>query len=291
MGNIFRRLPFPVSFAEKIYNVYWSKYGKFRQRWGLHIEIHAADHCNLNCAYCSHYSPISKPKFVDIVQYENDLKRLAELGADKVVQIRLLGGEPLLNDKITLLAAIARNNFPKCRIQIVTNGTLLLKQDKEFWRECGKNNVEIFVSYYPVNLDYEAVRAAAKEYMVKLSFGKTGGEVKREMLKYELDLDGKQYYKESFKKCDAANSCTTLREGKIYQCPESAYIGIFNEYFNLNLAVSEKDYIDIYKAGSMNEILEFLCNPAPFCRYCTNQGTASEWRTSKREISEWAKDA
>jgi hypothetical protein len=111
-----------------------------------------------------------------------------------------------------------------------------------------------------VNLDYEAVRAAAKEYTIKLSFGKTSEGAKREMLKCELDLDGKQYYKESFKKCDAANTYTTLREGKIYQCPESAYIGIFNEYFNQNLAVSEKDYIDIYKAGSMNEIVDLFNN-------------------------------
>jgi MoaA/NifB/PqqE/SkfB family radical SAM enzyme len=200
-----------------------------------------------------------------------------------------MGGEPLLNNEIIMLMSAARNFFPKCKIQIVTNGTLLLKQDAMFWQECGKNRIEIFISYYPVNLDYDAIITTAKKHGIKLSLGKTNEIIKREMIKYELDIDGAQDYNESFKKCGAANSCTTLREGKIYQCPTSAHIGIFNKYFNQNLVISEKDYIDIYKTGSMNDIFEFLRNPVPFCRYCTNKGTVEEWRVSKKEISEWVR--
>lgn len=279
-----------MNFAEKLYSLYWCKYGKFRKRAGLYIEIHLADHCNLNCAYCSHYSPLSEPKFVDTVQYENDFRRLAELGADKIESIRLMGGEPLLNSKITSLAAIARNCFPKCKIQIITNGTLLLKQDDVFWEECGKYGVEIFISYYPVNLNYDAITELASKHRIKFTTGKSDAPVKREMLKYELDIDGKQDYRESFRKCSAANSCTTLREGKIYQCPTSAHISIFNRYFNRNLVISEKDYIDIHNVNNIDDIFEFLYHPVPFCRYCTNQGKTQEWRASKKEICEWAKD-
>jgi MoaA/NifB/PqqE/SkfB family radical SAM enzyme len=201
-----------------------------------------------------------------------------------------MGGEPLLNNKITSLAAIARNYFPKCKIQIITNGVLLLKQNEAFWEECRKYGVEILISYYPVNLDYHAITETAKKHRIKLTTGKSGAAEKREMSKFELDIDGKQDYRESFRKCSAANSCTTLREGKIYQCPTSAHIGIFNEYFNQNLVISEKDYIDVYNVNSIDDIFAFLCSPVPFCRYCTNQGTASEWRTSKKEIHEWVKD-
>ena len=110
------------------------------------------------------------------------------------------------------------------------------------------------------------------------------------MSKFELDIEGKQDYRESFRKCGAANSCTTLREGRIYQCPTSAHIEIFNKYFNRNLVISEEDYINIYSVDSIDDIFAFLCAPVPFCRYCTNQGMASEWRVSKKEIYEWAKD-
>jgi molybdenum cofactor biosynthesis enzyme MoaA len=130
--------------------------------------MHLADHCNLNCVFCSHYSPLSEPKFVDIVQYENDFKRLAELGADKLGMLRLMGGEPLLNKEINRLTVIARKYFPKSKIQIVTNGTLLLKQDESFWETCGEYNIEIFISYYPIKLDYDAIKLAAKKHKIKL---------------------------------------------------------------------------------------------------------------------------
>jgi MoaA/NifB/PqqE/SkfB family radical SAM enzyme len=250
--------------------------------------MHLADHCNLNCVHCSHYSPLAEPKFVDAGQYESDFKRLAELGADKLELIRLMGGEPLLNSNAASLAGIARKYFPECKIQIVTNGVLLLKQDEIFWRECGKNNIEIFISYYPVSLDYNAINGAAKKYKIKLSFGKDDRIKTREMGKFELDLDGKQDFEKSFRKCGAANGCANLREGKIYPCPTSAHIGIFNKRFGRNLELSEKDSVDIYRAESMDEIFEFLRKPVPFCRYCTNKGGTTQWRASKKEITEWA---
>ena len=35
-------------------------------RHPYYLEIHAADHCNLNCQGCSAYSPISEKIFLDI---------------------------------------------------------------------------------------------------------------------------------------------------------------------------------------------------------------------------------
>ncbi|MDR0410118.1 MAG: radical SAM protein, partial [Spirochaetaceae bacterium] len=140
-----KKLPFEIKIAKQVYWFYWEKYGKYQKKSELYIETHIADHCNLNCAYCSHYSPLVKEKFVDTVQYENDFKRLSELGADKVNFLRLMGGEPLLNDKLPALTRIARECFPKSRIQIVTNGVLLPKQGDEFWDVCSKYNIEISI--------------------------------------------------------------------------------------------------------------------------------------------------
>jgi hypothetical protein len=54
--------------------------------------------------------------------------------------------------------------------------------------------------------------------------------------------------------------------------------------------VTEKDYINIYKVDTIKEIVSFLHNPVPFCRYCNlNDSTYGiEWEVSKKEISEWA---
>jgi MoaA/NifB/PqqE/SkfB family radical SAM enzyme len=253
------------------------------------LEIHIVDHCNLNCAYCTHYSPLTKEKFVDTVQYENDFKRLSKLGADKVRRVRLLGGEPLLHDKLPTLTRIARECFLKSEIQVVTNGILLPKQSDEFWDVCSKHNIEIYISSYPINLDYELIKSLAKKHKIKLIYHDNDNSVDRlQMAKYVLDIDGQQNLREAFRICTAANgTCTNLRDGKLYQCPTSAYISVFNEYFSRNLELSEKDYIDIYKVNSMDEIFEFLRRPVPFCRFCVNNYAAFPWKTSKKEISEW----
>jgi MoaA/NifB/PqqE/SkfB family radical SAM enzyme len=183
-----------------------------------------------------------------------------------------MGGEPLLNDKIIDFITTARKYFPDCKIQIVTNGTLLTKQEDAFWEVCGKYHIEILISYYPVKLDYHAIKCLAKKHKVNLNYSKISDDSKREMSKFELDKNSRQDYKESFKKCEWANSCINLRNGKIYPCPTSANIKILNEYFGQNFTLSEKDSIDIYKAGSIDEIFEFLCSPVPFCRYCTHGG-------------------
>jgi MoaA/NifB/PqqE/SkfB family radical SAM enzyme len=231
---------------------------------------------------------LSEPKFVDIIQYENDFKRLSELGKNKMELIKLMGGEPLLNPKIKDLIIIARKYFSECKIQIVTNGTLLTNQNEEFWEICDKYRIEILISYYPVKLDYNSIKMKAKKHKVHINY--SGGNTKREMSKFELDRDGAGDYKKSFKKCKWANSCVNLRNGKIYPCPTAANIDIFNAYFGENFTLSEKDYIDIYKAQNIDEIFDFLCGPVPFCRFCTHNNENIEWRTSRKEKSEWMSD-
>jgi len=93
---------------------------------------------------------------------------------------------------------------------------------------------------------------------------------------------------ESFKMCYAANYCFQLVDGKIYPCFRVAYISYFNKKFNMNMEVGEKDYIDIYKAKSIEEILGGLCKPVPFCKYCNMKKTVyTDWAVSENKIEEW----
>jgi hypothetical protein len=80
-----------------------------------------------------------------------------------------------------------------------------------------------------------------------------------------------------------------LVDGKLYTCARIAYIKYFNDYFGQDIEVTERDYIDIYKARNMDEIFDFLCSPMPFCRYCGIKHTIWDigWSTSKKDISEW----
>jgi MoaA/NifB/PqqE/SkfB family radical SAM enzyme len=263
------------------------KLNKLKRRKILSFEVHIADHCNLNCKGCDHFSPIADEKYLDIDIFNRDCKRIATLTKNKVHLIKLLGGEPLLHPQLIDFLDITRKYFPNSHIIILTNGILLLKQSNEFWETCKKNNISIHISKYPIKIDHRAIELLAKTHDIVLEYA--GGQVK-EMWRIPFDINGTQDIKFNVKECFRFNKCIFLQDGKLYTCPMIPCIKHFNKYFNQNLEVTEDDYIDIYKARSIDEILTFLCKPVPFCRYCNFKEAVTggiTWSISKKDISEW----
>ena len=76
-----------------------------------YFEYHISDHCNLKCRGCGHYSNIAIPRFGDLEKYIKDLERLKELFWG-IKTIRLMGGEPLLNNKLSDFMFYTRDFFP-----------------------------------------------------------------------------------------------------------------------------------------------------------------------------------
>ena len=62
-----------------------------------YIEHHIVDHCNLNCAGCSHFSPLARPWIEDFETFKLDFKQLYNITKGDIHTIRLMGGEPLLH--------------------------------------------------------------------------------------------------------------------------------------------------------------------------------------------------
>ena len=104
-----------------------------------------------------------------------------------------------------------------------------------------------------------------------------------------LDVDGKQDPNDSFLRCSRANRCISLDNGKIYTCSVIPYIKYFNSRFNKNLMVSPNDFIKLDEVQNIDQILNFVCKPMPFCRYCNIKGTIWDigFGVSKHDISEW----
>jgi MoaA/NifB/PqqE/SkfB family radical SAM enzyme len=252
----------------------------------LRFEVNITDHCNLNCVGCEHFSPLAKKRCINIYSYKRDCKRLGKLLGGQIENIHLMGGEPLLHPHIIKILDITRKYFVIGVIEIVTNGLLLLKQKDLFWEKCRENDIKISITQYPIGLDYSAIEAKAKLHNVNLGYYFSGTKT---MQKRPFDLEGKQDIEENFQMCHMSNFCIQLRNGKLYTCVEIAYISLFNKYFDKHMEVTDRDYIDIYKAKNKEEIFKFLCKPVPFCRYCNikNIVRGLEWRNSKKEISEW----
>jgi hypothetical protein len=268
----------------------------FKPRKLLRFQIHLTEHCNLNCKGCSAFCPISKEKYLDLDIYERDLKRLSNLTERKVEFIELIGGEPLLHPNIVDIIIMTGKYFiingggGGGKINILTNGLLLIEINDVFWESCCKFKVEITISVYPINLNLTAIMEKAEEYRVKIILrGDTGGI--KIWNKLPLDLDGKQCIKDNFIVCHSANNCITLNDGKLATCGWIFNAKRFSQYFNTNfeLQSNEGNYIDIFKAKNIKEIFSFLANPIPFCKYCNIKENIYDvkWGISKKEISEW----
>lgn len=266
-----------------------------RPKERMWIEVNLADHCNLNCQMCDHFSPLAKPTFLDLETFRRDMKRLAELTDGYIDIMKLQGGEPLLNDQAIEFIKITRELFPKAIIFFFTDGLLLKKWEHHpngnFWQACHDYNVRIELTVYPIGLKLDEIQALADKYKVTLdAFTEVGNRqlagVKRSV-KHPFDLEGKAE-KWQFISCYQFNECIVLKDGKLYTCPMIPYINHFNDYFHQNLTVSENDYIDIYKVKSYEELAEFVTHRTDFCRYCKVKDRRSfDWKQSSHTIDEY----
>jgi hypothetical protein len=260
-----------------------------RQKNLAYFAVHIVEQCNLKCKYCGHFAPLAQEEFADIKVFEKDFARLSELLKAKVDRIGLMGGEPLLHPQLNDFFYVARKYFPQTELQLVTNGILLLKQTEEFWRACKDNNIKIVNTKYPLPLDFGKIRKVAKKYDVGFKYHDTINILPKKSVHLPLDLEGKQDEYINFTKCSNANNYCFLHKGRLFTCSLPSNIRHFNNFFKKNIPLTNTDYVDIYKARSEEEVLDFLCRPIPFCRYChvTKRTAGHRWQKSKKDISEW----
>ena len=252
------------------------------------IEIHLAEHCNLNCQCCSHFSNLAEPEFANIEVFERDIKRLYELSNGEVNIIKLMGGEPLLNPNCERFFELTRKYFDKTEIKLVTNGILLLKQKESFWQSMRDNNITLAPTKYPIKIDWDKVKEICYNMNIKFKFFNDENVLKKTFYN-TLNLEGCENPEWNFRNCFQANNCLRLDNGKLYTCEEPANIKHFNKFFNKNIPVSVNDYIDIHKAKDYQEVLQFLAKPIPFCKYCDveKRKYSIAWKTSTKSIEEY----
>ena len=253
----------------------------------LIFDVSIVDSCNLNCAGCAAFSPLCKDVFMDINSFEKDIKRIGELSNSEIEYLRLSGGEVLQHPKLVDFLEIARRHLQKGEIAIITNGILLDKQDENFWKSCKNNDIKIYITPYPIKLKFERIVEIAKKHQVVLEWFSAIDKIS--FMKLPLNIKGVGDMVKNFKRCANSNTCVVLQNGKIYACGRALVVKYFNDYFGQDFKVSEKDYIDIYNVKNVDEVLDFVCKPIPFCRYCDvdNMKFGIKWSVSKKEIGEW----
>lgn len=253
----------------------------------LRLEIHAADHCNLNCANCSHFSPISEPSFCNPDKLAESLVVLGKY--ERLFdRVKILGGEPLLNPQLPEIIELTRKNFPHIDIKIATNGILLLNENKvpiNFWETLRKNNVTLMITQYPVNVDFQEIERKCIEEGIKVSI-KDAKIWRKTLLK---DTHEELSFKSRLLKVKYCliKYCIQLYDGRLYPCNYVAYINKLNNYFGTSFKLDSKDYLEVNKIKSAWQIRKFMLLATPFCKYCMGHKQPGEWQHSCKDLKEW----
>lgn len=243
------------------------------------LETNIVDYCNLNCKGCSHFANLFKHgEMVSFEQYCKDLRQIAS--KVNVYNFDLLGGEPLLNPRLTEYIEFARVVMPGTRLRIITNGLLLQKQDDNFFQCCKENGVVIVITLYPPIL-------SILDSVITLLQGKgIMYEIRRNKDEFgkNIDLSGGADKNTAMKQCRQHN-CHFFRNGKLYKCPFSVMGNKLLEHYKCDIHF--EGGIDIYDEDlNWKEVvyqLDYM--PIEECRYCGEE-VGYKWEVSPKPILE-----
>lgn len=250
------------------------------------VHVYLASHCNISCKGCRSFSPINRPEFYTYEEYEKDIHQLLKLDLH-LNYVCFTGGEPLLNPDLFQIFRITRLLYPSITIRCFTNGVLLAKFTTEQLKKLIEFNVEMVITKYPIKgLNLANFYQKADELGVKYNVIYFGEKKIFSTPKIDFQKNTELY---DFYNCFCYKRSTGLQmyRGKLYQCVICLFQSFFNEHFKTNLAICEKDFIDIYNTNS-EEIYKYKITRIPFCDYCNNMNKSLfEWGISKKKIEEW----
>lgn len=253
-----------------------------KKPWLMGFEFHVADHCNLNCKGCGHCANILERSFPSLEGFWRDLQRLRQLFAG-VGLIRLMGGEPFLNQELGEYIAAARSCFPVSEIHIVTNGLLLPEVGEELLGAIAEHQVILDISQYPPTVEaWDRIGRVIEDYGMEVNISPVTEFYKRFTL-------GAGSEKETvFREC-STRTCHSLRDGKIAACIVPFSTEVLNRAYHLGVPVD--GWIDLYEPGiDGEEINRRLDRPLELCAHCKREKEFFPWERCFRgeaRLQDW----
>ena len=262
----------------------WDRHVTHRRPVLHRLVVHITDHCNLNCAGCTHFSNISPAHFADLGEFGRDMDRLRDL-FDGITEIYLLGGEPLLHPEVDRFVRVTRDHFPDARINLMTNGVLGDRMTDATWKALAETGSYVVCDLYPVELPVDAMNEAAARFGAKIDWTEPRGE----FFRLPIDPTGSKDAADAFRRCRWVNNCPILRDGRLYPCAYIAYIDVLKRRYDLEgLEAADADSVSIYDTDDPYAIMDVLLEPVPWCRHCDFDGLEMRpWARSTRCADEW----
>lgn len=220
----------------------FAAYGTLRKRWRRELiacralEVHATHACNLACESCSHLSNHGHKGHLS-----PDVARewfLAWSRRLRPKRFAILGGEPTLNPQLVELVTLAGEYWRESEILLVTNG-FNLHRFPGLPAALAAAQAELNISVHHGSADYEAklrpVRELVAEWQavhgIKVKWRASAEKWRRtwraDGLPYaDGDIEG------SWEAC-RSKWCLQLHRGKLWKCPQLAYLPLQNERYGL----------------------------------------------------------
>lgn len=249
----------------------WKKFPIFltNSNYYEYLEIPITTACTLKCKNCSNLMPYyKKPCHMNMDQIEKSLNIFLTC-IQNIVYIRILGGEPLLNQNIIRLINILLNSGKVQRVEIVTNGTIV-PRNKELIRLLKNPKIIVSISDYKI-VNNKKLQDFLKKNNIKFEVNK---------IKYWMDYGNMNYrgktikeLKKQFRKCSSV--CKSLINGQVHLCPRSSHGTDLNiikdnqdDYVNLQ---DENVSIDEMKLKLRTLLKKDYIKACNFCDYGTKK--------------------
>lgn len=248
---------------------------------GIEVEMHIVDHCNLNCNCCNHFSPIAKPWYISLEDFQSQLKVLKN-NISTVKSFIILGGEPALHPQLLELCISAREILgSQTLITVLSNGTLIkdIKKNKEAYL---RNDIKFtFSSYFNKTKieEIQELKPLGRVFNTRILSKQT-------LVEPSGSLNG------HFNFFNCANHklpCFTLKDYKLFICPFAAHINIYNENLGENIPlIKNDDYLDIREINNdLNLLQKFCFSPKNICKYCSQNTIAVPYGPSYKDNVEF----
>ncbi len=246
-----------------------------RQKEGLYlggVEINLTKRCTLRCENCANLIQYyDNPERLDQKTVVDSVKNLLS-AVDGIAMFKLLGGEPLLEQEMMkeiLSLPELRPGGKVLGIQIITNGTILFREDV-LKLMAGNPLLGVLMS------NYGSLSFKEKELVKQLSeYGVDYSELPGNDRWRDFGDPHKVYHdpkgaSDLYRRCRSKENCCTVLEGRFYACPRAAHGDMLSFY------PEPEEYVDLLEQQDSVALKEKLrkfyheYEALQVCARCTN---------------------
>lgn len=232
------------------------------------LQLAGAYHCNLRCADCLSISSCAPAGFPSLESVEADLGRLGAVAHAK--ELRIVGGEPLLNPKLGELAGIAKRSQIADKVTMFTNGRFFERMNETVWSNLDQLNISVYPEAPPPEGALEEAAAQTQARGIELR-------VYRRHRFYVRVVT--QPHPEDFVTrliffaCSAAHQdhCHWVHEGRLFKCAMPLFLPGYLRKLGWDDYVAADDGMEIGREGDLSgRLRSFLgsTNVLQACRWC-----------------------